>query len=622
MPLHARHQMPFGAECLSGGGVRFRLWAPALRFVDIHLQHARPKVAGERICQQPMHRLDGGWFELEMPEAVPGDHYRFRLPGDMLVPDPASRFQPQDVHGPSEVIDPTAFPWDGDDWDESGWRGRPWDEAVVYELHVGTFSAGGDYPGVEAQLDRLVDLGVTAIELMPLADFPGRRNWGYDGALLFAPDDSYGRPDDLKQLVRAAHRRGLMVLLDVVYNHFGPEGNYLHLYAPDFFHLDRHTPWGAAIDFDGPRSAPVRDFFIHNALYWIEEYHLDGLRLDAVDRIHDRSRPDILDELAERVQSGPGRERLIHLMLEHDYNDARRYSRDADGRPTSFTAQWNDDFHHACHALLTGEDDGHYQDFKDHPLEHFAIALAEGFAYQGAASAFRGGQPRGQASGHLPPLAFVNFLQNHDQAGNRAFGERLHQLIPTAAMDAALTILLLAPSPPLLFMGQELDADSPFLFFCDFGPELAEAVRQGRLREFARSRRFADAARRGDIPDPNDPATFERSRVRWDELQGPHHRQRLALHRQLLAIRRREIVPRLAAIGHGGQWRQVGTTGLVVEWAVGPAERLQLLANLGSEPVHLDQPFALGDVLYAHPALETEAEQLPAWGVRWSILAC
>jgi malto-oligosyltrehalose trehalohydrolase len=621
MALQARHPMPFGTECLSGGGVHFRLWAPGLRSVAIQLLRPRPNAAAEHRCQQPMHRLDGGWFELEMPEAVAGDQYRVHLPDGMLVPDPASRFQPHDVHGPSEVIDPTAFAWDGDDWDESSSRGRPWHEAIVYELHVGTFSEGGDYAGVEAQLDRLVALGVTAIELMPLADFPGRRNWGYDGALLFAPDSSYGRPNDLKRLVRAAHRRGLMVLLDVVYNHFGPEGNYLHRYAPDFFHRDQHTPWGAAIDFDGPRSAPVRGFFIHNALYWIEEYRLDGLRLDAVDRIDDRSRPDILDELAARILGGPGRERQIHLVLENDRNDARRCARSADGRPTHFTAQWNDDFHHACHALLTGEDDGHYEDFKDRPLEHLGVALAEGFAYQGDASAFRGGQPRGQASGHLPPLAFVNFLQNHDQAGNRAFGERLHQLIPPATMDAALAILLLAPSPPLLFMGQELDGDSPFLFFCDFGPELAEAVRQGRLREFARSEHFADAARRGDIPDPNDPATFERSRVRWDQLRGPSHLRRLALHQRLLAIRRREIVPRLPAIAHGGRWRQIGATGLVVEWTVGDAERLQLLANLGPKPVHLDQPIALGRQLYAHPELDSDAEDLPAWGVCWAILA-
>jgi maltooligosyltrehalose trehalohydrolase len=621
MALHARHQMPFGAECLPGSGVRFRLWAPALPFVDICLQHPDPNTAGEPIREQTMRQLDGGWFELVLTEAAAGDHYRFRLPGGMLVPDPASRFQPNDVHGSSEVVDPNGFHWDGDDGDESSWRGRPWHEAVVYELHVGTFSESGDYAGVEAQLDRLVELGVTAIELMPLADFPGGRNWGYDGALLFAPDGSYGRPDDLRRLVRAAHRRGLMVLLDVVYNHFGPEGNYLHLYAPDFFHLDRHTPWGAAINFDGSRSAPVRDFFVHNALYWLEEYRLDGLRLDAVDRIDDRSRPDILDELAERVRSGPGRRRQIHLVLENDRNDARRCVRGADGRPVRYTAQWNDDFHHAVHALLTGEDDGHYNDFKHRPLGHLGVALAEGFAYQGAASAFRGGQPRGQASKHLPPLAFVNFLQNHDQAGNRAFGERLHQLIPPAALDAALAILLLAPSPPLLFMGQELDADSPFLFFCDFGPALAEAVREGRLREFAHDRRFAEAARRGDIPDANDPATFQRSRVRWDQLQGPAHQQRLTLHRRLLAIRRREIVPRLPSIGHGGQWRQLGGTGLVVEWAVGAAERLQLVANLGSEPVRLDRSIASGRVLYAHPELDSRTEDLPAWEVRWSVLA-
>ncbi len=617
MSLYTQHRMPFGAECVPGGGVRFRLWAPALNLVDICLERPRAGADGGR-----MRRLEGGWFELTMADAAPGDRYRFQLPDGMLVPDPASRFQPEDVHGPSEIIDPAGFQWDDDGGAESRWRGRPWHQAVIYELHVGTFSASGDYAGVEARLDRLVELGITAIELMPLADFPGGCNWGYDGALLFAPDHRYGHPDDLKGLVRAAHRRGLMVLLDVVYNHFGPEGNYLHLYAPGVFHSDRHTPWGAAICFDGPHSAPVRDFFIHNALYWIEEYRLDGLRLDAVDRIDDRSRPDILDTLAERIQAGPGRERQIHLVLENDRNDARRYARAPDGRPTRFTAQWNDDFHHACHALLTGEDDGHYQDFKDHPIAHLGIALAEGFAYQGAASAFRDGAPRGRASAHLPPLAFVNFLQNHDQAGNRAFGERLHQLIPSAAMDAALAVLLLAPAPPLLFMGQECDADSPFLFFCDFGPELATAVREGRLREFARSKRFADAAARGGIPDPNDPATCERSRIRWDALQGPAHQHRLALHRQLLAIRHREIVPRLPAIAHGGRWQRIGETALVVDWDVGPRERLRLLANLGAEAIRLDDPVDADQLLYAHPQPDASPNLLPAWGVRWAISPC
>jgi 1,4-alpha-glucan branching enzyme len=518
-----QHRMPFGAALLRSGGGEFRLWAPAATRVELLLrQTAAPNTStepnadthplahakiGERLDASPqgqddrciaMPRQADGWYRLQVAEARTGNLYRFRIDGGLAVPDPASRFQPDDVHSPSQLINPLAFDWGAA---ESAWRGRPWHEAVIYELHVGTFSAGGDYASIESRFDHLLELGVTAIELMPLADFPGQRNWGYDGALLYAPDACYGPPEELKRLIRAAHQRGLMVLLDVVYNHFGPEGNYLHCYAPAFFHPDRHTPWGAAIDLDGPQAHWVREFFIQNALYWLEEYRFDGLRLDAVDRLLDTSQPDLLDELAQRVQAGPGRMRQIHLVLENDHNDARRYARTPTGQPRHFTAQWNDDLHHALHHLLTGETDGPYQDFisdspsspgscpdsvlesnarfEDRTTQLIARALTQGFAYQGEPSAFRDGHRRGTPSRHLPPAAMVNFLQNHDQAGNRAFGERLHQLIPTEVLDAAFALILLAPSPPLLFMGEEFDADSPFLFFCDFGHELADAVREG-----------------------------------------------------------------------------------------------------------------------------------------------
>ena len=632
--------MPFGAELMSTGGAEFRIWAPGaaqvelLRTAGSSTQSSASRVVEAHPQPVPMTRCEDGWHRHHVPHARPGDRYHYRIDGGLAVPDPASRFQPVDVHGPSELIDPLAFDW-GDA--ERHWRGHPWHQAVIYELHVGTFSAGGDYAGIEARLDHLVELGITMIELMPLADFPGQRNWGYDGALLYAPDASYGRPDDLKRLVRAAHHRGLSVLLDVVYNHFGPEGNYLHCYAPTFFHADRHTPWGAAINFDGPDAGWVREFFIHNALYWIDEYRFDGLRLDAVDRIEDDSRPDILDTLAERVRNGLGCERPIHLILENDHNDTRRYQRDDAGRPQHFTAQWNDDLHHALHCLLTEETDGPYQDFGPAaPRSATALtarALAEGFAYQGERSAFRDGRRRGTPDAHLPPAAVVNFLQNHDQAGNRAFGERLHQLIQPKALDAALALVLLAPSPPLLFMGEEFDATSPFLFFCDFSADLADAVREGRRREFARSARFADPEIRRLIPDPNDRATFERSRLDWRWRDAPEggsaisvEQRRFAHCRALLARRRERITPLIPLIEHGGDAFELGSEQLAACWDTNDGRRLQVAANLSPEPLDLQRtlapPPAADIVLDLRPAAESisaHPTELPPWSVRWTI---
>ena len=656
-----QHRMPFSAELLSKGGVEFRLWAPGAARVELLLTAGDDDSKGPNPCTQDaaatktltprcvqMRRQTDGWYRLQVAEARAGDRYHYRIDGGLVVPDPASRFQPDDVHGASQLIDPLAFDW-GET--EARWRGRPWHEAVLYELHVGAFSASGDYAGVEARLDHLLELGVTAIELMPIADFPGRRNWGYDGALLFAPDAGYGRPHALKQLIRTAHERGLMVLLDVVYNHFGPEGNYLHAYAPAFFHSDRHTPWGAAIDFDGPLAPWVREFFIQNALYWLEEYRFDGLRLDAVDRILDTSQPDLLDELAARVQAGPGHDRQIHLILENDHNDARRYERDPGGRPHQFTAQWSDDLHHALHQLLTGESDGPYQDFVSTPerstTDLIACALTQGFAYQGEPSVFRDGRRRGSASAHLPPSAMVNFLQNHDQAGNRAFGERLHQLIPPEALDAALALILLAPSPPLLFMGEEFDAESPFLFFCDFGPELADTVREGRRREFARSAAFADPARRAAIPDPNDPETFERSRLDW-HWRDPggettlaatdidRQRRRFIDCRRLLALRRAHILPLIPLIEQGGDARVLGPGRLSAQWITRDHRWLKVIANLNAEtvelPSELDPSYPFELVLDLRPGKEpttvatsasttdrttTAERQLPPWAVQW-----
>jgi maltooligosyltrehalose trehalohydrolase len=603
--VQRRHDMPFGATVLPDGATRFRLWAPGAARVDLEL--AAPK--GPEVL--PMTARQGGWHEVTCG-APAGSRYAYRVNTELAVPDPASRFNPDDVHGPSMVVDPLAYSWRNERW-----CGRPWEEAVLYELHVGTFTPAGTFSGVIEWLDYLVDLGVTAIELMPVADFPGRCNWGYDGVLPFAPDARYGTPEDLKRLVDAAHTRGLMILLDVVYNHFGPEGNYLHVYAQQFFDPERHTPWGAAINFDGEHARTVRDFFIHNALFWLEEYRFDGLRLDAVHAITDRSRPDIVEEIARAVMDGPGRERHVHLVLENDSNEARYLPRDATGRPVLATAQWNDDIHHAAHVLVTGERDGYYADYADRPLWYLGRCLAEGFGYQGEASHYRGDQPRGEPSVRLPATAFVNFLQTHDQIGNRAFGERIGGLAPREAIDAALACILLAPSPPMLFMGEEFAASSPFLFFCDFGPDLAAAVTRGRREEFGRFERFRDPSARIEIPDPNDAATFESSKLVWSERLLAPHRDRLALVRELLAVRHAHIVPRLAGSRPPGEFECFEPGGLAVRWTLREGARLHLLANLFDVPASL--PPLPGRVLYASdplPAVALTGNIATPWSVR------
>ena len=614
------HHMPFGAEQHPDGGARFRLWAPAARRVELSIAGA-----GQPL-RLAMESEGNGWHRLETAELPPGGLYRYRIDGGQEVPDPASRFQPRDVHGPSELVDPRAFQWhDGD------WRGRPWEESVFYELHVGSFSPEGSFRGAIERLPHLAELGVTAIELMPVSDFPGARNWGYDGVLPFAPDSHYGRPEDLKALIQAAHGLGLSVFLDVVYNHFGPDGNWLHLYAPGFF-TDRHqTPWGDAIDFDGEHSRPVRDFFIHNAIYWLREYHLDGLRLDAVHAIADDSRPHILIELADAVHGALATEphRQVHLVLENDANAARFLERREDGRPRWYAAQWNDDAHHVLHLLLTGEGDGYYGDYTRTPVGHLGRCLTEGFAYQGEPSDYRKGARRGESTHGLPPTAFVNLIQNHDQVGNRAFGERIGALAGPEPLTAALAILLLAPSPPLLFMGQEWGATSPFLYFCDFGEELARAVTEGRRREFARFERFADPAAREAIPDPNDPETFLRSRLNWRERDLAPHAIWLDLHRALLRLRHREIVPRLSGMGsQGASFTLLGPQpdprGLVVEWRLGDGSRLRLAANLDDRPLADPglAPSLAARPLYVIPAdLEPglAAGALPPWSVAWHL---
>lgn len=602
------HGMPFGAEYQSQAGVRFRLWAPQAKEVDLYLVQAGKR--GE--WRRPMVRTESGWFESVVSDAHPGTHYQFQIDRGIQVPDPASRFQPEDVHGPSEVIDPGAF-----DWQDTNWAGRPWDEAVIYELHVGAFTSEGTFAAVEERLPYLVDLGATAIELMPVADFPGARNWGYDGVLLYAPDSRYGRPDDLKHLVQMAHGLGLMVFMDVVYNHFGPEGNYLHAYAPQFFSKRHRTPWGDAINFDGPGSRVVREFFINNALYWLNEFHLDGLRFDAAHAIMDDSEPDILTQLAREVRNRVEAGRKVHLVLEND-NNAARYLRVRENRTSIYDAQWNDDIHHSLHVAITGESDGYYADYGDAPIRHLGRCLTQGFDYQGETSKFRDDQKRGEPSRDLPLTSFVSFLQNHDQVGNRAFGERIGQLVDKPALHAALAVLLLAPSPPLLFMGEEFNAGSPFLFFCDFGPDLSKAVTEGRRNEFARFARFSDPAARAQIPDPSALETFEASKLNWGSLKtSEEHRDWLDFYRKLLKIRHREIVPRIQGLtGVAAGFEVEGRGGLLTTWKLMGGEKLHLMANLSDEPIPCPAVPG-GDVLYSTAALAPRLECLPPWFAAW-----
>ncbi|MBF0624791.1 MAG: malto-oligosyltrehalose trehalohydrolase [Magnetococcales bacterium] len=569
-----RHDMPFGAQVEPDGGVRFHLWAPGARRVDLCLEDTGPD------CLLAMTSEADGWFALTTDQAAPGALYRFRIDGGHRVPDPASRHQPQDVHGPSRVVDPAAWAWD-----DPHWRGRPWAETVLLELHVGTFTPQGTYTAAIDRLDSLVDLGITAIELMPIADFPGRWSWGYDGVYLFAPDASYGTPDDLKHLVQAAHARGLMVFLDVVYNHFGPEGNYLHLYAPQFFNPRRHTPWGAALDLD---SRWVRQYFIHNALFWIEEYGFDGLRLDAVQAIDDPSDFHLLEELAEAVAAGPGSRRPVHLVLENEANQARFLARTPSGAPRWYQAQWNDDLHHVLHHLLTGETGGYYQDYQDHPPRHLGRALTEGFACQGELSPYRR-RPRGEISAHLPPIAFVAFLQNHDQVGNRPQGDRLTSLAPPAALRAATAVVLLSPQIPMLFMGQEWGSRRPFPFFCDLEPALAPAIATARRREFKQFFGITDADLLARLPDPGAPDTWVAAQLDWEAAEQPDGTAWLAFHRHLLAIRRREILPLLSGIRQGGIWQWDGRL-LRTFWNLTDGRRLWMGINPGPDPRAVDLP--------------------------------
>lgn len=566
-------------------GVSFNLWAPSAKSVELLESGQAPR---------RMPRDEQGWYQALSATAHAGTRYQYRINGELVVPDPASSFQPDDVGQPSEVINTTALQ------DSDPYPGRPWAEAVIYELHVGTFSDEGTYEGVENRLDYLRDLGITAIELLPINDVPGRHNWGYDGVLLNAPNACYGRPEDLKRLLRAAHQRDMMVYLDVVYNHFGPQLNYLHSYAENFF-TDRHTTgWGPAVNLEGEHGSFVRQFLIDNALMWLRIYGFDGLRFDAVHALKDDSQRHFLIELAETVREQVGR-RHVHLMLENEANQASLLER-RDGRAPLYDAQWGDDFHNALHVLLTGEKEGYYRAFADRPLQHLARSLTEGFAYQGEMFPLHD-RPRGERSDHLPPEATIFFAQNHDQVGNRALGERLAKLVSREKLEQAMALLLLSPHIPMLFMGEEAAAETPFLFFADWKGEAADLTREGRRKEFAHFAAFATPEIRDQIPDPCDERTFAASKLDWQALELSDVSRRFrALTRDLLEIRRANIVPLLreGVVGAYAELldpRDASIGGLDVQWHTPQGGILQIVTNFAEQAV-LRPPLVEGVTLW------------------------
>lgn len=499
MMPNARWSLDIGATPTTGDAVKFRVWAPYAKSVAVQL------VDQDRVMV-PMQRDERGYFETVVTGVVPRSRYRYVLDGGKERPDPASRFQSDGVHGPSVVVDPTSFRWT-----DVGWKGKALDEFIIYELHVGTFTREGTFEAIIPHLSYLRDtVGITAIELMPVAEFPGRRNWGYDGVHPFAPQSSYGGPQGLKRLVDACHAAGLAVILDVVYNHLGPEGNYLNDFGPYF--TDRYrTPWGSAINYDGPDSDEVRQYVVDNALYWVTEYHVDGLRLDAIHGIFDFSAQHVLKDIASGVHAQAellGRH--VVVIAESDLNDSRVIDPPSVGG-YGLDGQWNDDFHHALRVVVAGERKGYYEDF--HGLTDLAAAVRNGFVYNARYSAYRR-RRHGNSSRHCRPSQFVVFSQNHDQIGNRAVGDRLSTQLPWDVLRVIRALVLLSPNIPLLFMGEEYGETAPFQYFIEHGdPDLVEAVRQGRRREFAH---FGWSPE--DIPDPRDLATFERSRLNRERL--------------------------------------------------------------------------------------------------------
>ena len=589
------YTMRFGTRIEADGAITFRLFAPAEECVRLRLEGQAESLA--------MAQAGDGWHQVTAGEAHPGSLYRFVLADGTEVPDPASRYQPQDVAGPSEVIDPEAYRWH-----DQSWTGDAWHEVVLYELHIGTFTQQGTLAAAVDKLDHLVSLGVTAVELMCLSDFAGNRNWGYDEALLFACDSAYGRPEELKGFIDAAHRRKLMVILDVVYNHFGPEGNYLGRYFPEIESRDHQTPWGQALNFDGNGSAEVREFIIANALYWIEEFHVDGLRLDASHQMIDESPYPILEELRDRVNQAT-RGRKIHLILEDEHNRAKLLARGADGRPQGYTAQWNHDITHLLAAVLgkpceerLGDDQGE--------TERLGTALTKGFVLAA--------EDHGDflLESTVPPTAFIAFIQTHDLVGNRIFGERISHLTSPEAVRAISAVYLLLPQIPMIFMGEEWGASSPFPFFCDYHGALAEQVREGRCRQLEQQDPKPSAEELKRAPNPQAEETLRSAQLRWEELSEPAHGEILTWFQQVLRVRKQRITPLLEGLtGTCGSCRVLGPGALEANWELAGGSKLRLASNLCAQ-ARDGFSKSSGEVLWIEGS---EAEgTLGPWSVRWA----
>lgn len=569
-PSANRQTTAWGPELLAEGGARFRLWAPGEDRLTLRLDGT----------DHEMRKAGEGWFESVVPEAKPGATYAFVLPDGKVVPDPAARALAEDVHGPAVLVDPDAY-----EWQNTGWTGMPWAETILYEFHVGTFTSEGTFRAAIDKLAAIAETGITAIEIMPVSQFGGTRGWGYDGVYPYAPHNAYGAPDDLKAFIDAAHGLGLMVYMDVVYNHFGPDGNYLSAYAPDFFREGKKTPWGAAIAYN---KRQVRDFFVENALYWLREFRVDGLRFDAIDMIFDDAETHVLIEIARRARSEFGA-RHIHLVTEDPANHIE-LRRNDDNETLLYDADWNDDYHHAAHVVATGEKNGYYGKFVDKPVENLARALTEGYIYPG--------QEAVEMSEPVPMEAFVGFLQNHDQIGNRAFGDRLITLTSKEMLKALTVVTMLAPHIPMLFMGEEYGETRPFLFFTDYHGDLGKAVREGRRTDMDNFGGLPEGKSVEDVADPNALETMENTRLDWSKAETEEGQAWRALYRDLIAIRKRAIVPLLVAAPNTLSAGTVLTAEgrlLAIDWQLGD-RRLQLRANLSD--VAADLPPATGETLY------------------------
>lgn len=561
----AARRLPVGAEALPGGGVHFRVWAPRRERVEVVLE-------GGRDSTFELEREDDGYFSARVEDAGAGALYRFRLDGEAyLYPDPASRFQPRGPHGPSRVVDPSAFLWD-----DEGWRGASLKGQVVYELHVGAFTREGTFEAAARELKELASLGVTCVELMPVAEFPGRFGWGYDGVSLYAPAHLYGEPDDLRGFVNEAHRIGVAVILDVVYNHLGPDGNYLAQFSEDYF-TERHgNEWGDGINFDGARSRHVREFFLSNARHWVEEYRFDGLRLDATQSIKDDSDEHVLAALTREVrEAARGRETII--VGENEPQDTRMLLPEQRGG-FGLDGLWNDDFHHAALVALTGRSEAYYSDYRGTPQE-FVSSAKYGFLYQGQRYRWQRDR-RGTPTYGLAPERFVNFMENHDQVANSARGLRVNRLTSPALLRALTALLLLSPQTPMLFMGQEFASSAPFLYFADHETELAAKVRRGRAEFLAQFRSVSAREMRKHLPDPDAAATFERCKLDFNERET--NREVYELHRDLLRLRREDTVFG-ARETRGTDGAVLGGSAFILRFFGLEGDDRLLVVNLGSD---------------------------------------